>query len=107
MVTVMSLMRADIQDFRFDGEYIHFWMQDVCAHVSCAVKSEFLSARAAKDGIADQSYRSLFILYRKEIEAFASEKYGRGIERPVVTVMDLEWRKLVPEPEQARGQVGQ
>jgi hypothetical protein len=81
---------------QFDGEYIHFWMEDVGARVSCAVKREYLCSRALKDGILDQSYRSLFILYRKDIEALASDKYGRGGERPVVTVMDLEWRKLVP-----------
>jgi Protein of unknown function (DUF1488) len=83
------------QHFQFDGEYIHFHLEEEGASVACSVKAEYLAKRAAKDGITDQSYRALFVLYRGAIEALASDKYHRGISHPIISMMDYEWSNLM------------
>ena len=84
----MPLTNGSIK-FRFDGEYVHFKMEDTGAVVSCAVMAEYLAARGERDGIRDQSYRALFTLYRTDIERIASAKYDTGIDRPIITASDL------------------
>ena len=77
-------------EFRFDGDYVHFKMDDNDgAVVYCAVMADYLDARAALAGITGQGCRALFTLYRSDIEAIASAIYDRGNERPVVTPGEL------------------
>ena len=76
-------------EFRFDGEHMHFKMEDTGSVVSCAVTAEYLASRGQLDGIHSQSYRALFTLYRSDIERIASAKYDMGSDRPIVTAFDL------------------
>jgi hypothetical protein len=57
--------------------------------VACAVMVDYLSSRAEAEGIRDQSYRTIFAIYRSELEAIASTKYDAGFDRPLITIMDF------------------
>ena len=76
---------------RFDGEHMHFTMEDAGAVMSCAVTAEYLASRGQLDGIHGQCYRALFALYRSDIERIASAKYDMGSDRPIVTAFDLHF----------------
>ena len=85
----MPLTNGRFMEFRFDGEYIHFKLEDGPAVVECAVTAEFLDARAWSDGMRDQPRRAIFMLYRKEIEHLASAKYDMGSDRPLIMHHDV------------------
>ena len=77
-------------EFRFDGDYVHFRMDDERgAVVYCAVMADYLDARAALVGLPAQGCRASFSIFRSDIEVVASELFDRGIERPIVTPGEL------------------
>jgi hypothetical protein len=77
-------------EFRFDGDYVHFRMDDEKGTVVyCAVMADYLDARAALARLPAQGCRAFFSIFRSDIEAVASELFDRGIERPIVTPGEL------------------
>lgn len=78
-------------EFRFDGDYIHFKMNDQeGTEVCCAVMVDYLAARALVSGMEARSLRATFTEFRSDIAAIASAKYDQGIERPLITPSDLQ-----------------
>ena len=73
-----------------DGRYIHFKLRDRdMAFVNCAVEVEFRFMRGLRDGVRHRNSSALFLLYKKEIEQMASEKFDVGAEQPLITASDL------------------
>jgi hypothetical protein len=85
----MPLTNGRFPEFRFDGDYVHFKMEDGDATIECAVTSDYLHVRALAAGLSNQHTRAVFILFRDEIERLASEKYDGGSERPLVVTADV------------------
>ena len=88
----MPLHNGMFPEFRYDGQYIHFRMEDGPAVVRCAVTTDFLDALARTDAIGLKHHRTLFALYRDEVERIASQKYDAGDGMPLVTTSDLPSR---------------
>jgi hypothetical protein len=88
----MPLSNGKFPEFRDDGDYIHFKMEDGLVIVPCAVTIGFLDALAQTDAIGETHHRRLFSLYREEVERIASEKYDAGEGMPLITTADLPWR---------------
>jgi hypothetical protein len=88
----MPLHNGMFPEFRYDGHYIHFKMEDGPVIVRCAVTIGFLDALAQTDSIGLKHHRTLFTLYRDEVERIASRKYDAGEEMPLVTVSDVPSR---------------
>ena len=85
----MPLHNGMFPEFRYDGQYIHFRMEDGPVVVRCAVTTDFLDALARTDAIGLKHHRTLFTLYRDEVERIASRKYDAGDGMPLVTTSDL------------------
>ena len=86
----MPLSSERHPDFRFDGDYVHFKMEDYNgAVVHCAVTTSYLVGHATQSGVVGQGCRALFTMFRADIEAVASEKFANGSDRPLVTANDL------------------
>ena len=84
----MPLAKGRFSDFRFDGDYIYFKMEDGDAIVPCVVTVEFLHAIAKKHGYTDQGARAIFVLFRREVEELCSSKYDQGNLRPLIVTAD-------------------
>ena len=85
----MPLTNGRFPECRCDGDYVHFKMEDSEAIVRCAVTIAFLDAMSQKNGLGLQHHRTIFTLYRREIEQIASRKYDEGDDRPLITIHDL------------------
>jgi uncharacterized protein DUF1488 len=91
----MPLKDGKFPEFHFDGDAIHFTMEDGDEIVMCSVDPEYLITRSELDGFSDQPLRALFILYRGEIEQIASDKYDLGEVRPHVSQDDVTLKPLI------------
>ena len=85
----MPLTNGRWPEFRFDGDYVHFRMEDGNQIVNCAVTMDFLDSISQRDGVNLRHHRTIFALFRDEIERIASAKYDAGSDRPLLTSYDV------------------